>query len=72
MEAAGSDRLRLTAYQKLVVLDVPDDAVEPLLVDARAVRWRHAVDVPPAASPKPTATGPVDHAHGGRRPTVRA
>ena len=49
MEAAGSDRLRLTAYQKLVVLDVPDDAVEPLLetmrplgFDGRPSPWRRA------------------------------
>ncbi|RHA41305.1 nitrite/sulfite reductase [Cellulomonas rhizosphaerae] len=31
MEAAGSDRLRLTVEQKLVVLDVAADAVDPLV-----------------------------------------
>ncbi len=30
MEAAGSDRARLTAYQKLIILDVPDDKLEAL------------------------------------------
>ena len=27
-EAAGSDRVRFTPYQKLVILDVPDDKLE--------------------------------------------
>lgn len=30
MEAAGSDRARLTAYQKLIILDVPDEKVAKL------------------------------------------
>ncbi|CRZ13587.1 nitrite/sulfite reductase [Mycolicibacterium neworleansense] len=30
MEAAGSDRARMTAYQKLIILDVPDDKVDAL------------------------------------------
>ncbi|OCB53886.1 sulfite reductase [Mycobacterium vulneris] len=30
MEAAGSDRARLTAYQKLIILDVPDDKLDAL------------------------------------------
>ncbi|WP_018599291.1 nitrite/sulfite reductase [Mycobacterium sp. 155] len=30
MEAAGADRARLTAYQKLIILDVPDDKVDSL------------------------------------------
>jgi sulfite reductase (ferredoxin) len=30
MEAAGADRARLTAYQKLIILDVPDDKVDAL------------------------------------------
>lgn len=49
MESAGSERLRLTAYQKLLVLDVADDKVEPLVeqlrplgFDARASHWRRA------------------------------
>ena len=33
-EAAGSDRLRLTPHQKLVVLDVEPDRVDTLLADA--------------------------------------
>lgn len=31
MEEAGSDRARLTAYQKLVILDVPDDKVDAMV-----------------------------------------
>ena len=49
MEAAGSERLRLTAYQKLVILDVDDDKVEslieamkPLGFDARPSHWRRS------------------------------
>ncbi|MEH3156601.1 MAG: nitrite/sulfite reductase [Gordonia paraffinivorans] len=44
---AGSDRIRFTPYQKLVVLDVPDDAVDTLIddlrphgLDGRPSRWR--------------------------------
>lgn len=29
-EAAGSDRIRFTAYQKLIILDVPDDKLDEL------------------------------------------
>ncbi|MCW0213676.1 MAG: nitrite/sulfite reductase [Pseudonocardia sp.] len=36
-EAAGSRRVRLTAQQKVVVLDVPDEAVEALKADANAL-----------------------------------
>ncbi|GAA2070848.1 nitrite/sulfite reductase [Williamsia deligens] len=46
-QRAGSDRIRFTPYQKLVVLDVPDDAVDTLIVelrphglDGRPSRWR--------------------------------
>ncbi|WP_369806687.1 nitrite/sulfite reductase [Mycobacterium sp. E802] len=47
MEAAGSDRARLTAYQKLIILDVPDekldalrDGLEALGLDTRPSHWR--------------------------------
>ncbi|WKG01543.1 nitrite/sulfite reductase [Mycolicibacterium sp. HK-90] len=30
MEAAGSDRARMTAYQKLIILDVPDEKLDAL------------------------------------------
>jgi sulfite reductase (ferredoxin) len=33
----GSERLRLTPYQKLLVLDVADDHVEPLIAGLRAI-----------------------------------
>jgi sulfite reductase (ferredoxin) len=46
-QAHGSDRVRLTPYQKLLVLDVADDRVEPLIrglhgigLDARPSAWR--------------------------------
>ncbi|WP_287005285.1 nitrite/sulfite reductase [Gordonia sp. UBA7860] len=46
-ERVGSDRIRFTPYQKLVVLDVADDKVEELIADlaklglvARASNWR--------------------------------
>ncbi|GIE94016.1 nitrite/sulfite reductase [Paractinoplanes rishiriensis] len=46
-EAHGSDRVRLTPYQKLLVLDVADDRVESLIaglreigLEARASAWR--------------------------------
>jgi sulfite reductase (ferredoxin) len=46
-EAAGSDRVRLTPYQKLLVLDVPDENVEGLIralreigLEARPSAWR--------------------------------
>ncbi|HEY9311233.1 nitrite/sulfite reductase [Williamsia sp.] len=46
-ERAGSDRIRFTPYQKLVVLDVPDDKVEQLIeevsrhgLEARPSPWR--------------------------------
>ncbi len=45
--AAGSDRVRFTPYQKLVILDVPDDklgeltaALDALGLPARPSRWR--------------------------------
>ncbi|WP_226345955.1 nitrite/sulfite reductase [Agilicoccus flavus] len=48
--AAGSDRVRLTPLQKLVVLDVPEDKVEPLIealdpvgLQARPSIWRRSV-----------------------------
>ena len=47
MEAAGSDRARLTAYQKLIILDVPDDKLDALCdgldalgLDTRPSHWR--------------------------------
>ncbi|MET0423054.1 MAG: nitrite/sulfite reductase, partial [Actinoplanes sp.] len=47
VEGHGSDRVRLTAYQKLLVLDVADDQVEPLIagmrgigLEARPSSWR--------------------------------
>jgi sulfite reductase (ferredoxin) len=47
VEAAGSDRVRLTPYQKLLVLDVPDANVEGLIramrqigLEARPSAWR--------------------------------
>jgi len=46
-ERAGSDRIRFTPYQKLIVLDVPDDKLERLIADldalhlpARPSHWR--------------------------------
>jgi sulfite reductase (ferredoxin) len=36
-EAAGSDRIRLTPYQKLVILDVADDKVEELVAGLEAI-----------------------------------
>ncbi|NUS44263.1 MAG: nitrite/sulfite reductase [Mycobacteriaceae bacterium] len=46
-ERAGSDRIRFTPYQKLIVLDVPDDKVEDLIDEvgqlglaARPSPWR--------------------------------
>ncbi|MEU2030621.1 nitrite/sulfite reductase [Nocardia amamiensis] len=47
VERIGSDRIRFTPYQKLIVLDVPDDKVdalidelEPLGLQARPSLWR--------------------------------
>ncbi|MEV0727474.1 nitrite/sulfite reductase [Polymorphospora sp. NPDC050346] len=47
VEAAGSDRVRLTPYQKLLVLDLESDRVEPLVtalreigLEARPSAWR--------------------------------
>ncbi len=49
VEAAGSRRVRLTPQQKIVVLDVPDDQVEPLKAELAALGlqaepspWRRA------------------------------
>jgi sulfite reductase (ferredoxin) len=46
-EAAGSDRIRFTPYQKLVILDVPDDKLDELIagldalgLPARPSHWR--------------------------------
>jgi len=46
-EAAGSDRIRFTPYQKLIILDVPDDkldalaaGLEELGLPARPTHWR--------------------------------
>ena len=46
-ERAGSDRIRLTPYQKLVVLDVPDDKLDELIagldalgLQSRPSQWR--------------------------------
>jgi sulfite reductase (ferredoxin) len=46
-EAHGSDRVRLTPYQKILVLDVADERVEPLIeglsaigLEARPSTWR--------------------------------
>jgi sulfite reductase (ferredoxin) len=35
--AAGSDRIRFTPYQKLVILDVPDDKLDALIAGAEAL-----------------------------------
>jgi sulfite reductase (ferredoxin) len=47
VEASGSDRVRLTPYQKLLVLDLTDDQVEPFVealrgigLEARPSAWR--------------------------------
>ncbi|MEU8814390.1 nitrite/sulfite reductase [Actinoplanes sp. NPDC048796] len=37
VEEHGSDRVRLTAYQKLLVLDIADDKVEPAIAKLRAI-----------------------------------
>ncbi|MDM4141823.1 MULTISPECIES: nitrite/sulfite reductase [Mycobacterium] len=49
-EQAGSDRIRLTPYQKLVILDVPDDKLDELVVGLEALglqsrpsHWRRNV-----------------------------
>jgi len=49
-ERAGSDRIRLTPYQKLVVLDVPDDKLDELIAGLEALglhtqpsHWRRNV-----------------------------
>ncbi|MFV8050836.1 nitrite/sulfite reductase [Mycobacterium sp. 48b] len=49
-EAAGSDRIRLTPYQKLIVLDVPDDklaelraGLDDLGLSSTPSRWRQNV-----------------------------
>lgn len=49
VEAAGSNRVRLTPYQKFVVLDVEDDAVETLIdalrphgFEGRPSPWRRS------------------------------
>jgi sulfite reductase (ferredoxin) len=49
-ERAGSDRIRLTPYQKLVVLDVPDDKLDELIaglealgLQSRPSHWRRNV-----------------------------
>ncbi|MGG7103714.1 nitrite/sulfite reductase [Rhodococcus sp. 24CO] len=46
-EKAGSDRIRFTPYQKLIILDVADSTLEPLIADldalglpARPSHWR--------------------------------
>ncbi|MGW6659428.1 nitrite/sulfite reductase [Rhodococcus sp. NPDC055024] len=46
-EKAGSDRIRFTPYQKLIILDVTDETLEPLIADldalglpARPSHWR--------------------------------
>ena len=46
-EAAGSDRVRFTPYQKLIILDVPDDKVDELVagldalgLPSRPSHWR--------------------------------
>lgn len=49
-ETAGSNRIRLTPYQKLVILDVPDDKLEDLIAGLEALglqsqpsHWRRNV-----------------------------
>ncbi len=49
-EQAGSDRIRLTPYQKLVILDVPDDKLDELVaglealgLQSRPSHWRRNV-----------------------------
>ena len=39
-ERAGSDRIRFTPYQKLVVLDVPDDKLDDLIAGVEALGLR--------------------------------
>ncbi|WP_099541437.1 nitrite/sulfite reductase, partial [Mycolicibacterium brumae] len=46
-EAAGSDRVRLTPYQKLIIMDVPDDKLDELVsgmealgLSSRPSNWR--------------------------------
>ena len=50
MEQVGSDRARFTPYQKLIILDVPDDKLDALIADldevglpARPSAWRRNV-----------------------------
>jgi sulfite reductase (ferredoxin) len=47
MERAGSDRARFTAYQKLIILDVPDDKLDEIVagldalgLQSRPSHWR--------------------------------
>ncbi len=49
-ERVGSDRIRMTPYQKLVILDVPDDKLDELIADLEALglqsqpsHWRRNV-----------------------------
>jgi sulfite reductase (ferredoxin) len=39
-ERAGSDRIRFTPYQKLIILDVPDDKLDDLVVGVEALGLR--------------------------------
>ncbi len=50
MDRAGSDRIRFTPYQKLVILDIPDDklddviaGLEALDLQARPSQWRRNI-----------------------------
>ena len=50
MDRAGSDRIRFTPYQKLVILDIPDDklddviaGLEALDLQTRPSRWRRNI-----------------------------
>jgi sulfite reductase (ferredoxin) len=39
-ERAGSDRIRFTPYQKLIILDVPDDKIDDLIAGVEALGLR--------------------------------
>ena len=79
-EAAGSDRIRFTPYQKLVILDVPDDklddaratGLDALGLPSRPSHWRREPDglhghrvLQAVASPRPASASQAPGARAG-------
>ncbi|GAB3954326.1 hypothetical protein GCM10027614_61230 [Micromonospora vulcania] len=72
VEAHGSDRVRLTPYQKLLVLDVPSERTESLVDALRGSAWRPGRRPGGAAPWRAPASSTASWPSSRRRPAARS